>query len=838
MSWRGSTGHLDANVPDYQKMLQGRYPSSGWSSTQPSLPSYSSRFPGASGHSSHYINQRHNTSSLSRPNSHSSYSNTYQPSKYGLAADSSYNSTLDSNFRTVQADKSTSRPENGYNDRNYGFVGREFDLEPYRSSSHRGTDYSSDSGRGRTSRQTMDYSSDSGMSFRHQSRKLSDFELEIPSPDTSRNHSRSQNDELFNSPTKSQLPASEYLGYNDNHAIFEDQGKHERLADYRHISKSEPNLDKYQGIGNGNNVHSTDEEEFSPQHEDEAETDVNHHLEEDVRANFVSPEIYHGEIGDTTLAHRDTKLHLKRNKAGDLTQWQQKQRNSPAPEHSRLVLKPSYHNEKPLRDYSPSIHDNHHSYDSDRLRPHDPHDMTSPRHHDITDMKSHNHRHSSEQLNHIQSAADAIIRDKDAIIDEKEERKARMHGELLELKDRVVGQDEMIKELENKLRRSLMSRGGNTEDSATFSKMQDLEFRNAELRSELAKLKLQKDTEVEDLEIKLGYLLERDEEVGEWKRKHLQLTNNYKGLKEKLGGMERYLADLPTLEEFTKNAEDLATCNEENELKSAQVAELEEKLKDTTQQLSERDSTIHELEGKQQQLAHKMRELTVEIKRIKSEGEGKALAEAQDELADTRETKDRAIHDLEKAKKLLEVNHRRLRQLEAKHQTEIRQVQERLAQEEESVVALREEIRLKEEQVAKLKRSIKDFANKNQDLMDETLVLREQLKQFEQTSEDENQKLQRRFVREMSFCFSELQSLVQICVQQAEGKDPNISLLLGTRASLDEEGATGCVGGDEQSLKHWFSKLKELRSEVEKVRNMMCNKYAKEMGDNLNCATQ
>ena len=33
---------------------------------------------------------------------------------------------------------------------------------------------------------------------------------------------------------------------------------------------------------------------------------------------------------------------------------------------------------------------------------------------------------------------------------------------------------------------------------------QDLEFRNAELRSELAKLKLQKDTEVEDLEIKLG----------------------------------------------------------------------------------------------------------------------------------------------------------------------------------------------------------------------------------------------------------------------------------------------------------------------------------------------
>lgn len=69
--------------------------------------------------------------------------------------------------------------------------------------------------------------------------------------------------------------------------------------------------------------------------------------------------------------------------------------------------------------------------------------------------------------------------------------------------------------------------------------------------------------------------------------------------------------------------------------------------------------------------------------------------------------------------------------------------------------------------------------------MDEGLVLKEQLRQFEQTSMDETQKLQRRFVREMSLCFSELQSLVQILVQQAEGKDPNVSLLLGTRGKIE-----------------------------------------------------
>ena len=54
----------------------------------------------------------------------------------------------------------------------------------------------------------------------------------------------------------------------------------------------------------------------------------------------------------------------------------------------------------------------------------------------------------------------------------------------------------------------------------------------------------------------------------------------------------------------------------------------------------------------------------------------------------------------------------------------------------------------------------------------------------------------------------------------------------------EEEGAVGGVKKDEQTLKHWFKKLKELRAEVEKIRKMICNKYAEDMGDNLNCATQ
>lgn len=50
--------------------------------------------------------------------------------------------------------------------------------------------------------------------------------------------------------------------------------------------------------------------------------------------------------------------------------------------------------------------------------------------------------------------------------------------------------------------------------------------------------------------------------------------------------------------------------------------------------------------------ADKMRSLSSEIHRIKQGGEGRALAAAQDELAETKEIKDKVTHDLEKAKKV------------------------------------------------------------------------------------------------------------------------------------------------------------------------------------------
>lgn len=319
----------------------------GWSSTQPSFPSYSSRFPGAYGHSSSYVSQR-NHSGYNGPG----YSNTYQPSKYGLGSESSLNSTASSNIRNLPSNDSTLKTENGYPDRLYGFRGREFDLEPYRSQSHRGTDYSSDSGRGPASRRTIDYSSDSGMSYRRHGGKSSDFELEIPSPDTStsRSQSRSQNDDtsvFLSSPTKSNMQVSDYYRYNDNPVIEDGHPGSDHLVKLKKLSKSEPNLEEYryhENLIERNNHIVEKETEVSPRDGDDSqENNLENGVPEldygELSVHLSSPPLFQGEIADQTVLQRNN-VHAARKKASDLTQWQQNQRSVPIKDHTRLTLKP------------------------------------------------------------------------------------------------------------------------------------------------------------------------------------------------------------------------------------------------------------------------------------------------------------------------------------------------------------------------------------------------------------------------------------------------------------------------------------------------------------------
>ena len=66
--------------------------------------------------------------------------------------------------------------------------------------------------------------------------------------------------------------------------------------------------------------------------------------------------------------------------------------------------------------------------------------------------------------------------------------------------------------------------------------------------------------------------------------------------------------------------------------------------------------------------------------------------------------------------------------------------------------------------------------------------------------------------------------------------NPFISICVAS--PVDLQGASGVCEKDAQTVLQWLTKVQELREEIEGLRQLVCNKYAEELGNNLSCATQ
>ncbi|KAK3608405.1 hypothetical protein CHS0354_035405 [Potamilus streckersoni] len=524
MSWKGSgQGQLaDANVPDYEKMLHSRYAgsSTGWSSSlnsQYGYPTYSPRSSSGS-----YMSPSSHRGAYREPRPRSAYLQ-YQPSKYGLSSELSRYSSLSNlgaDFRQLGLESNSYNhvPENGYesesayrpkprsgvlNEMNYDFVNQ----------TRPGTD-------------NIGYASDSGSHHHRRYRQHSrdqdsgEFDLETPymlsnSPPKSPIGDRSldkSNSDMYMSPTKSQVSMSDFYRYRNDSANSTD------MANLNTVS-----------------------------HDD----------------YFKSPPIAKERSVSSNISSH--------NSIGDLTRWQQhqKQRMNPdEPESEADVSREKIEKSNDLpsnRSHENKALNSHVVQQRERKVPiSQPYMLQESQ--DTYDLQE----RKSDQLETFKNAANAIIQDKDSIIEKQ--------------KLRIMDLEETTKEYEMRLRRTLQySAAPETGDNNRFTKLQELEYKNAALRTELKELKTRKDEEVEALEIKLGgvehelvqmqtvlrnnqpdmekigaKLHEKELEAEEWKNKFMEMKQSHQGLKQKLDGVERYLADLPTAEEFSKNAEEIS----------------------------------------------------------------------------------------------------------------------------------------------------------------------------------------------------------------------------------------------------------------------------------------
>uniref|UniRef100_A0A8D0H1H2 Centrosomal protein 85 n=1 Tax=Sphenodon punctatus TaxID=8508 RepID=A0A8D0H1H2_SPHPU len=264
----------------------------------------------------------------------------------------------------------------------------------------------------------------------------------------------------------------------------------------------------------------------------------------------------------------------------------------------------------------------------------------------------------------------------------------------------------------------------------------------------------------------------RDKHINSLKKKCQKESEQNREKQQRIETLERYLADLPTLEDHQKQSVQL----QESEQKSAALQE-----------------TVVALE----------REL----------GDVRAICREKEMQLETQKHKEMELLST------------------------MRSLEEQVAQEEGTSQALKEEAERRENALQQLRTAVKELSVQNQDLIEKNLTLQEQLREQVEPSQAlpaETTHLTQELHSELAGCLQDLQSVYSIVTQTAQGKDPNLSLLLGIHTAQCSVREDVLLNPDVLAKK--LMEVKQLHREIEDLRTALSDRYAQDMGDN--CITQ
>jgi len=163
-------------------------------------------------------------------------------------------------------------------------------------------------------------------------------------------------------------------------------------------------------------------------------------------------------------------------------------------------------------------------------------------------------------------------------------------------------------------------------------------------------------------------------------------------------------------------------------------------------------------------------------------------------------------------------------------------LEEQFTKQREKVSSLEQKLRQRDSEVERLRDRVADDDAVKESLRERVSQLAEELTDAQAGGEEAalNAKIQGRISDELSACLQDLQGLIEICNDEVEGKDPNMSVLLGLGKSKDEpEEETNTLDATTR-----LAQVKTVRKEVDRLRSVVSNKIAENMGDNLDCTQQ
>ncbi|XP_022107234.1 centrosomal protein of 85 kDa-like isoform X2 [Acanthaster planci] len=374
-------------------------------------------------------------------------------------------------------------------------------------------------------------------------------------------------------------------------------------------------------------------------------------------------------------------------------------------------------------------------------------------------------------------------------------------------------------------------------------KLGETEYEHEKLKKALKEANESKLRELKDLEKKMN---QKEESGEETKVKYSRMKEKYDKLKRRVSSLERYMGDLPTAEQHLKNTEVIKNLCEKEKLLKERISQLETSLAESRNTVRNRDITVSQLESREADLKIELESLRSEASRLQS-----ALGAPKDTdptslklfsrtaMEELVRERDEARAEAEKFRKMVESKHKQLKIQQSQHQKDLVVLEERLQQEEDTITALRETNRSKDADLRKMKDSMTALAKQSQELYEHNLDVQERNQALERMASSDVVQASRRLVEELGECVAELHGLIQVCTQTAEGQEPNVSVLLRFRtpsvSSQEPEGAEGDPLGSD-TLHAKLKQVKDLRAEIDRLRSLVSNKYAEDVGNE--CITQ
>uniref|UniRef100_A0A8C2PXK6 Centrosomal protein 85 n=1 Tax=Cyprinus carpio TaxID=7962 RepID=A0A8C2PXK6_CYPCA len=448
---------------------------------------------------------------------------------------------------------------------------------------------------------------------------------------------------------------------------------------------------------------------------------------------------------------------------------------------------------------------------------------------------------------------DAVIKANENLLKEKELTIERQKQQMSLLEQR-------LRESELQVHSALMGRGAPYTDVCLL-RLQEAQRENAFLRAQFAErsdcytrekleadhrlgaveaemqrlnevLKESSEKHTEELKKQEERIRSRDKHINSLKKKCQKESEQNREKQQRIETLERYLADLPTMEDYQAQHKKLEEAEERADQLQATIRDLEAQLEEARSVVRNKETQLEEQQRKERELLTTVTSLQNRVQESLEDGVRLPSLDIEKLREENTTLKDEHL----RLKKVIEKQLRIMEQLGS----QIRTLEEHLSQEECSSQALREEVIEKEESLLQLRTAMKELSVQNQELMEHNLTLQERLQGEEAPCGPGllpvGARLTQKLYGEMAACLCDLRSLCNVLTQRAQGHDPNLSMLLGIASAPSAVGEQWEDWLSPEGLQKKLQEAQQLRRDVEELRTTVSDRYAQDMGEN--CITQ